>query len=364
MSTRAQIIFWLAAFAFFIGFIYIFQPVLLPFILGMGVAYLLNPPVTAMGNWGISRGVAALIILTGFFLVAGGLLAVAIPILFDEINQLSRDLPRFAQSVWDFIEPFLQKLKARLGYDTDFVPQDLLKDNSGSALNLTRELLGGLAAGGQAVLGLLSLIIVMPVAAFFMIKEWPHISQWVQDLMPRDHKDTIMNLLKDIDRKLSGFIRGQLTVVLVLAVMYALALSLAGLEYGFVIGIGAGLLSIIPLLGSTVGLLISVIMAWVQSGDLLYVALIAGIFLGGQLIEGNFLTPKLVGDSVGMHPLWVFFALMAGGALFGILGMLLAVPVLAVLGVLATFAIAQYKASPYYKSKKTKSEAQKKKKAS
>jgi predicted PurR-regulated permease PerM len=158
-----------------------------------------------------------------------------------------------------------------------------------------------------------------------------------------------MKLLKEIDQKLSGFVRGQISVAVMLGIGYALALSIAGLKYGFLIGLGAGFLSVIPMVGSAVGLVVSVAVAWFQSGDMIFVLIIAGIFIAGQIIEGNFLTPKLVGDSVGLHPLWVFFALLAGGSLLGILGMFLAVPLAAVIGVLLSYAIYRYKQSPYYK---------------
>ncbi len=157
-----------------------------------------------------------------------------------------------------------------------------------------------------------------------------------------------MDLLKQIDQKLSGFVRGQISVAVMLGVAYAIALTIAGLKYGFMIGLMSGLLSVIPMVGSAVGLIVSVAVAWFQAGDIVFVGIIAAIFIAGQVIEGNFLTPKLVGDSVGLHPLWVFFALLAGGSLLGILGMFLAVPVAAVIGVLLSFAIYKYKQSAYY----------------
>lgn len=172
-----------------------------------------------------------------------------------------------------------------------------------------------------------------------------------------------MGLLKQINEKLAGFIRGQISVALFLAFAYAIALTLAGLKYGLLIGIMSGLLSVIPMVGSAVGLIVSVGVAWFQTGEWSYVAIIAAIFLSGQLIEGNFLTPKLVGDSVGLHPLWVFFALLAGGSLLGILGMFLAVPVAAVIGVLLSYALHKYKQSAYYQGTSKNIESPKKKKS-
>ena len=194
-----------------------------------------------------------------------------------------------------------------------------------------------------------------------MMKEWDNLTAWVTGLMPQDHKETILDLLKKIDTKIAGFVRGQISIAVILAIAYAIALSIAGLKYGFLIGLVSGLISVIPLVGSTLGLIVSVAVAWFQSGDIMFVGIIGGIFIAGQLIEGNLLSPKIVGDSVGLHPLWVFFALMAGGALFGILGMLLAVPVAAVAGVLSSFALKQYKDSSFYKGKAKKPKTTKKK---
>lgn len=173
-------------------------------------------------------------------------------------------------------------------------------------------------------------------------------TKWTDDLIPRGSYDTVKGLLHQINVKLSGFVRGQISVAFALAIIYALALTVAGLKFGFLIGIMAGVLSVIPLIGSTVGLVVSVLVAWFQSGEWSYVGIIAAIFLVGQFVEGNFLTPKLLGSSVGLHPLWILFALLAGGSLFGIVGMFLAVPVAAVVGVLLGFAIKQYRESPYY----------------
>jgi predicted PurR-regulated permease PerM len=213
---------------------------------------------------------------------------------------------------------------------------------------VTGGIMGSVAAGGKFVVGAATTIALTPLVAFFMMVEWPRIVAWVEGLYPRQHAALIGNLLTKIDTKVAGFIRGQITVAFILGLIYALALAIAGLNYGFLIGICAGILSIIPLVGSTLGLVVSVVIAWFQTGDLVYTGIIAAIFLTGQFIEGNFLSPKIVGDSVGLHPLWIIFALLAGGSLFGIVGMLIAVPVAAVIGVLSGFAIERYKASPLY----------------
>lgn len=352
MNTKNQAIFWSSAFALFLLFVFVFKAVLLPFVLGFAIAYLLNPLIHHLGKVGIGRAPAALLILFVFFVLVIGFLAAILPLAYDQFLQLSNDLPGYIDGIWAWLQPLSERVQGFTGQAGAQDFQALFKEHISSAFNVGTGLVKSVVAGGQAFMDLISVTIFTPIVAYFVMKEWDHISQWVVDLMPRDQKNTIMDLLKQIDTKLSGFIRGQITVAFILGLAYAIALTVAGLKYGFLIGLMAGLLSVIPMVGSAVGLFVSILVAWFQSGDWMFVLIIACIFFAGQLIEGNFLTPKLVGKNVGMHPLWVFFALLAGGALFGILGMFLAVPVAAVIGVLLAFAIAQYKASAYYKSSK------------
>ncbi|MCB9982565.1 MAG: AI-2E family transporter [Rhodospirillales bacterium] len=348
MSPRNHALFWSLAFAGFLGFVYIFKAVLLPFVLGIAIAYLLNPLVNGLRKIKLARGPAAMFILLVFFVFVGAFLALLLPVLYKQGLQLAEDMPGYINSVLACLEPHIQRVSGILGQENGTDLKALLSNHSGSVASVAKQLLQSLAAGGQAALDMISVLVFTPIVAYFMMKEWPHITAWVEDILPQAQKNTIKDLLGQIDVKISGFVRGQISVAVILGIAYAIALTIAGLKYGFLIGLGAGLLSIIPMVGSTLGLVVSVAVAWFQSGDLMFVAIIAGIFFAGQLIEGNILSPKIVGDSVGLHPLWVFFALLAGGSLFGILGMLLAVPVAAVAGVLLAFAITQYKASPYY----------------
>jgi predicted PurR-regulated permease PerM len=367
MSVRSHFIFWTLAVFALLGFVFVFKGVLLPFVLGAGVAYLLNPAVNTLGRCNIARGPAALLILGGFFLVVFALLAVISPLVYKQSLQLIQDFPGYIERVIAWVEPQSQKALEALGLDADVDLRGLVQNYGASAFGVAggvaERLAGCLAAGGQAAMGFVSLIVFMPLVAYFLIKEWPALTHWVEGMLPRDQKETIGDLLSQIDQKISGFVRGQISVAVILGLVYAIALTVAGLKYGFLIGLGAGLLSVIPMVGSVVGLIVAVAVAWFQAGDLVFVGIIAAIFLIGQLIEGNLLTPKLVGDSVGLHPLWIFFALLAGGSLFGILGMFLAVPVAAVAGVLLVFAIGRYKMSAFYKASAKPQKAAKKKAA-
>lgn len=342
------LVFWGGSLVAAMLFVFVFKSVLLPFILGMAVAYLLNPLVNALGAVGFSRAPSALMILGAFLIVVLAFIGVISPIVYREFAEFSRDLPVYVEKVWAMLAPLTARLKNYTGGDYGAELQALLKNNSSSAVGVANYVVQKIASGGQAVVDMVTVAVFMPVVAYFMMKEWPSITVWLRHLIPRHSEGVVMSLWKQIDQKLSGFVRGQISVAFILGVGYAVALALAGLKYGFLIGLAAGLLSVIPMVGSAVGLVIGVAVAWFQAGDIGFVLLIAGIFIAGQLIEGNFLTPKLVGDSVGLHPLWVFFALLAGGSLLGILGMFLAVPVAAVASVFIAFGLKRYKESAYY----------------
>ncbi len=348
LNIKTHMIFWAGVSIAFLLFVWVFKTVLLPFVLGIAVAYLLNPIVNKLGGMGIARAPAALLILGSFMVLILGFIGAISPIVYREFSGFSDDLPGYIEKIATLLAPVTAMLDEYIGGAQGQSVEDILKEHSGTAIKAARQIVTHIAAGGQAVIDMVSVAVFMPIVAYFMMKEWPIVIAWAQGLMPRHSKDTIMDLFKEIDAKISGFVRGQITVAVFLGVAYAVALTIAGLKYGFMIGLMSGLLSVIPMVGSAVGLIVSVSVAWFQSGDVMFMLLIAGIFIAGQVIEGNFLTPKLVGDSVGLHPLWVFFALLAGGSVLGILGMFLAVPVAAVIGVLLSFLIYKYKQSAYY----------------
>ena len=360
LTPTTHAIFWGVTATLFVLTILLFKSILLPFVMGIAVAYLLNPIVNKLGEVGFSRGPASMMILVGFLILLLALIGVFSPIVYRELLQFGNDLPAYIEKFWDMMTPITALLEQYIGGVDKGNLENLLKENAGSATKAAKLLIEKIAAGGQAVMDMISVAVFMPIVAYFMMKEWPSVTKWCRDLMPRHSEEVIMGLMKQIDEKLSGFVRGQITVAVMLGVAYAVMLTLAGLKYGFLIGLMSGLLSVIPMVGSAVGLVVSVAVAWFQAGEPTFVLLIAGIFIGGQVIEGNFLTPKLVGDSVGLHPLWVFFALLAGGSLLGILGMFLAVPVAAVIGVLLSFALQKYKQSAYYQEAVVESPPKKK----
>lgn len=351
VSMKTQFWFWGMAALALVGFTWLFSDILMPFVLGIVIAYLLNPPVRFFGREKVPRWLTSAGILTLFVVFVLIVLGLVIPPLTRETLALAAALPDYIDQLAQMLAPYIGWLQARLGEGEMDNLQALLKENIAGLASGAGGMLAGIKAGGQAAVGAISTLVLTPLVAFFMMKDWPRITRWVHDLYPKPYEAMIEDLLRQIDRKLAGFIRGQLLIAFFLGMGYAIALTIAGLNYGFLIGVIAGVLSIIPLVGSTIGLLTSLIVAYIQtSGEWSFIAVIAGIFIAGQVIEGNILSPKLLGDNVGLHPLWILFALMAGGSLFGILGMLIAVPVAAIIGVLAGFLIMQYKKSALYRA--------------
>jgi predicted PurR-regulated permease PerM len=346
--------FWIFVAIFTALFIWLFQGILAPFIVGFIVAYLLNPIVEKSANKNIPRWASAILILAVFFIFVLIGLLFAIPVLVREMVDFFQLLPSLIQSghTWateklnNFGVAVPQNMADLRAIDTAFI-----SEKSGDVLNAGKSVLGGLLKGGMAIIGVITFLVLMPIVAFYMMVDWPRIIAKFHDLLPQNNKKRIKEILSDIDTSLSGFIRGQLTVCLLLGGFYAIALSFMGLQYGFFIGVAAGLLSIIPYIGSMFGLIASVGMAFYQFGGWEYPLIALVIFALGQLVEGNYLTPKLVGGSVGLHPLWVIFVLMAGGALMGFVGMMIAVPVAAIIAVLIRHGLKDYKQSAYFKGK-------------
>ena len=350
-NVKNHILFWSFAFILLCVCVWIFKTSLMPFVLGAAIAYLLDPVVDYCEKYKCPRWLSAASILFIFFAVLLGLLAIILPFLHREIIQLTKDLPGYTDKIWTASEPLREWLRQYIGDEELESFRSSLNSNAGKLAGIGGALAGAVANSGQALFSFISVLFITPLVAFFMMKDWTVITEWIDDLIPRENYKVIKDLLEKINGKVSGFIRGQFTIAIVLAIIYAAALTIAGLNYGFIIGFSAGMLSIIPLLGSTFGLIASVGVAWFQNYDWVYTLIIAAIFFTGQIIEGNVLTPKLLGKSVGLHPLWILFSLMVGGSMFGIVGMLLAVPVTASIGVLTSFGINQYKDSDYYKEK-------------
>jgi predicted PurR-regulated permease PerM len=348
MNVTLQLRTWLLALLTAVLLVYLLHPILLPFVAGMAIAYVLDPLADRVERWRIRRWLATTIVLVFFVLVAVSAIIVVVPLIQEQVSALIDALPTYEQ-LRQQVMPTLDRL---LG---DVTRQDIENlagragEHATQAASWAGSLLGSIWSGGLALFNVLSLVVITPVVAFYLLRDWDRMVARVDQLLPRDHADTIRETFREIDRRLAGFVRGQSMVCLFLGTFYGIGLTLVGLDFGLLIGLFAGLLSFIPYVGSITGFVSSVGVALVQYDNYYMVAVVAGIFFLGQFVEGNFLTPKLVGDRIGLHPVWVIFALLAGGALFGFVGVLLAVPAAAALAVFISLALRQYLESRYYR---------------
>jgi len=270
------------------------------------------------------------------------------PLLQAQVMGLISRLPEAVKATHELLDPLMAQIEQQLGADEIQKLKDGAGAFTGEAVSWLIGVLKSLFLGGKAFVNALSLLFIMPVVAFFLLRDWDVLVAKVNGLLPRASADTIRAQFREIDATIAGFVRGQATVCLALGTIYAIGLTLVGLEFGLLIGLGTGLMAFVPYVGMLIGLMIAFGVALMQFSDIGSFVLVAAVFAGGQTIDAAFLTPNLVGGRVGLHPVWIIFALMAGGALFGFTGVLLAVPVASVIGVLVRFAIMRYRASTLY----------------
>mgnify|MGYP002631827811 CR=1 FL=1 len=338
----------LAGFTVFCVLLYLLRSVLVPFVAGIAVAYFLDPVADRLEKKGCSRTLAVVIINVVFFFFMTVLMVLLIPLLQAQVVGFVSRVPGYFEVLRGVIEPILERLAA-------VVPEQHLEQLratvgsfAGNMVQWAGEVFKGIWRGGMAVVNLLSLVLIMPLVAFYLLRDWDRIVEYIDDSLPRNIAPVVRGLATEIDRTLSAFVRGQALVCLLLGAFYAIGLTLAGLDFGLVVGLGTGIISFIPYFGMALGLLVGLGIALVQFSDWVPIALVAGVFGAGQILEGNFLTPRMVGDKVGLHPVWVIFSVMAGSALFGFTGMLLSIPAAASIGVLVRYAISRYRDSAVY----------------
>jgi predicted PurR-regulated permease PerM len=349
MQSRSRAYSWAIAIVVALILLYLLRDVVLPFVAGFGVAYILAPLVDRLTRYRLGRGLAATIALTLFFAAGLALVLMTVPILRAQVTAFGKNLPAYIDRARKALQPKLDLVWAQIGDQDMAEVSKLVGANAGEALSWIGAVLGGLISGGAAIANILSLVFIMPIVAFYLLRDWDQIVGSIDRWLPRTEAETIRTQFRDIDRTLAGFARGQALVCLVVAAFYAIGLTLAGLDFGVLVGIFSGLATFIPFVGAFAGGVFAVSLAMIQFETWTPVVIVGAIFVAGQALEGNVLTPWLVGDRVGLHPVWVIFALLAGGALFGFLGLLLAVPVAASIGVLVRFALTRYLDSPLYR---------------
>jgi len=350
LALRRQVFFWLGSAVLLALFLYVFSGILLPFVAGMVLAYFLDPVADRLERFGLSRLMATVVILIAFVVIVVLAFVILVPVLATQMADFARKLPEYLTRLQSLITSFDPKwLEQRFGVSTSGL-RDGLNSLLTSGFSLLTTVFTSIWSSGVALVSVVSLFVVTPVVAFYMLLDWDRMVAEVDSWVPRDHVETVRALARDINTATAGFVRGQGTLCLVLGGMYATGLTLTGLNFAILIGFFAGLISFIPYVGSLTGLVLAVGVAFVQFWpDWTMVVAVACVFFVGQFIEGNILQPRLVGKSVGLHPVWLMFALFAFGALFGFVGLLIAVPASAAIAVLVRFAIGRYLESPFYK---------------
>lgn len=345
LPMSQQLKYWGIAAAVFVLLLWFLGNVILPFILGGAIAYMLDPLADRLERLGLSRPASVAVITVFALMIFVLLILLVIPTLVRQATDLIATAPAV-----------LNRLQTEL---TEAFPGLLDEDSTvrrqviviGEAIQARGgEFLQTVVTSAAGVVNVIVLFVVVPVVAVYLLVDWDNMVAKVDELLPREHAPTIRALARDMDRTLASFIRGQGLVCLILGTFYAVALAALGLNFGLIIGAIAGLLTFIPYVGALVGGILAIGMALVQYwGDWWWIVAVWAVFQSGQFVEGNILTPKLVGSSVGLHPVWLLFALSVFGALFGFVGLLVAVPVAAVVGVLARFLVERYKASLLYR---------------
>ncbi|MBP2294412.1 AI-2E family transporter [Azospirillum rugosum] len=348
-ATNRQLRFWLIGLGLFVLALWLLSGMLLPFVVGLAVAYLLDPVVDRLERWRLPRWLATTLVLLSFVVVLVLLSLLLLPLVQAQVAHLIEVLPNYATAMKERVLPMIDRLVHRLSPEDVERLRGAAGNYAGEMVGWVGRVLSGILSGGLALFDVLSVLFITPIVAFYLMRDWDLLVAKVNSWLPLDHAETIREQARQVDMTLAGFVRGQALVCLVLGLFYAVGLSVAGLDFGLVIGLLAGLLSFIPYVGTLFGFVSSTGLALLQFDELWRVGVVVGIFLFGQAVEGNVLTPKLVGDKVGLHAVWVIFALLAGGTLFGFVGVLLAVPVAAVIGVLTRFALGRYLQSPYYR---------------
>ena len=344
LPVKDQIKYWTVAAAILLIFLWLLGDILLPFILGAAIAYLLDPIVDRLERLGTGRVLGTTLILVAAFFVLFFIFLLLIPLVIDQFRLLAKTAPDLVNSVQALV----------LNQIASIAPESEAVNSTVSKLSTMAQeklgiIFGSVMASAISLIDIIMLMVITPVVAVYLLVDWDRILGKINELLPLDHAPVIRSLASEIDSKLSAFVRGMIAVCLVLGIYYATALTIIGLEFGLIIGLIAGLVSFIPYVGALLGGILAIGLALMQFwGEFQAVALVIGIFIVGQIFEGNILTPKLVGNSVGLHPVSLILALSLFGAFFGFVGLLLAVPLAATAGVILRFLVQNYKTSRLY----------------
>ncbi|BBU62571.1 AI-2E family transporter [Methylosinus sp. C49] len=355
-----RLAFWTSAILLVFAFFYFLSPVLAPFLAGLALGYLLDPVADRLQTLGLSRLGASFAILTVFVVLAAAIVLLVAPVLTRQFSEFIESLPGYLTTLQGLLtrvsreatSDFMRSVYEKLGLpvsDASLDTQKYVNDIAGEAARMGAAFLKSLVSGGAALVNMVSLVVITPVVAFYILLDWDDMVATLDQLTPPRYREDARAIARDIDRALAGFLRGQALVCLFLGLWYSIGLSLIGLNFGFLIGVSAGVLSFVPYVGSITAFVLSIIVALVQGWpDWRLPAMAVAVVSTGLFLDGNVLSPRLVGGSIGVHPVWLMFALLAAGSLFGFTGLLLAAPVAAALGVILRFAVRRYRQSALF----------------
>ncbi|AIL64681.1 pheromone autoinducer 2 transporter [Rickettsiales bacterium Ac37b] len=348
-SIIYQYIFWVLFSALVVIFLYATKNTLFPFIIAMVFAYLLDPLVAKLESKSLSRSSSSGIIVAMFFIIIIVVGIIIMPLIYDQFISFIHKIPEYHISMQKKVIPLYSELMEK-------IDPNLVEKIDGLAQNFSEKLfqyltrfLNSIWQSGLALINFLFLIFITPIITFYLLRDWPKMLYTIEQLLPNSTKGIIKEQTQEIDFILSGYIRGQMNVCLMMAVFYSTSLSFLGLDFGLVIGAASGLLTLIPFIGPIIGFIASLSLALFQSMDSTHILILCIIFIIGPALEGNFITPKLVGERVKLHPAWIIFAVLVSTNLAGFTGMLVAVPTAAIIGVLTRFFIQQYLSSNFSK---------------
>jgi predicted PurR-regulated permease PerM len=332
-----------------LALLYLLAPVLTPFAVAAMFAYLFDPVVALLLRWRVRRNAAVGIVFLGLTVLLIVLLIALVPYLERQVATLILRVPDWI--AW-MQSDAIGWLNTRFGLELEMPDAaqigTLLQEHWKEAGGTAASVVARVSKSGFAIVAFITHLVIVPIAFFYLLRDWPILLERIRELMPRSVESTVIRLARESDETLSGFVRGQISVMLVLGLIYAVGLRLVGLDVGPLIGIIAGLISFIPYLGAIIGVLAGMIASYVQYHDGMHVLLVLAVFTVGHLLESYVLVPRLVGEKIGLHPLAVIFAILAGGELFGFLGVLLALPAASVVMVLLRYAHERYTTSALY----------------
>jgi predicted PurR-regulated permease PerM len=328
-------------------FLYLVNDILTPFVVALVFSYFLAPVVLRLENFKIPRGIGILLAISSLFLIVILLSFTLIPVIYkqalvliERISNHSAEIKLFSSSTLDKLKEIDPNLMAKA--------ESTISDFSGNMLSIAGQILGKIFHSGILAINIIAIIFITPIVMFYMLLSWESFISSCQGLIPKKYRLTAKKLITNINTTLSGYLRGQTLVCFILGIFYATGLSIIGLESGIALGFISGLLVFVPYAGAIFSAVLCVIITAIQFNEFSHALLVAGLFAFGQVLEGNFLTPKLIGKSVGLNPVWIIFGLLSGGALLGFVGVLVALPLTAVLGVIIRFALSRYKESKFY----------------